>query len=287
MSIANLTSAPVTIADNDHGLATRLARLRLATCYLVRHQCVLDLERPATFTELVQRRKLKVRDLRMVSLADKVEVKTFVAETIGDAWVIPTLWHGVDLPQHSLWTAPIVLKSRHGCNQNLFLRSGIDDWQAARSKAHKWLDAPYGKWLDEWLYAHIPRGLLIEPFVGDESVLPVDYKFYTFGGRVTHVQVHLDREHRHRWMLFDLNWDRVSVQTPDPDPPPPENLAKMITAAEMLGASFDFVRSDFYEVGGRPLFGEMTFYPGSGLDKFHPKTLDSELGALWLANGGR
>ena len=61
----------------------------------------------------------------------------------------------------------------------------------------------------------------------------------------------------------------------------------MVAAAEKLGAGFDFVRVDFYEVGGRPLFGEMTFYPGSGLDKFAPVTLDTELGKLWLAAGGR
>jgi len=46
---------------------------------------------------------------------------------------------------------------------------------------------------------------------------------------------------------------------------------------------FDFVRTDFYEDAGRPLFGEMTFYPGSGLDPFEPDDLDLELGALWRA----
>ena len=264
-----------------------LAKMRVALCYLFRHQQIADLDDPTTFTELVQRRKLANRDRRMVLLADKLTVKSFVAETLGDEWVIPTCWHGTMLPAAPEWPLPSVLKSRHGCNQNIFFRNGFGDWQTVRRNAKRWLKRPYGEWLDEWVYANIPRGLLVEPFVGEDDTLPVDYKIYTFGGRATHIQVHLDRENRHRWILFDLEWRRVSNPTADPDPAAPESLNELVAAAEKLGAGFDFVRVDFYEVGGRPLFGEMTFYPGSGLDKFSPVTLDAELGKLWLAAGGR
>jgi hypothetical protein len=36
----------------------------------------------------------------------------------------------------------------------------------------------------------------------------------------------------------------------------------MLTAAEILAADFDFVGADFYEIGGQPLFGQITFYSG-------------------------
>lgn len=265
----------------------RLAKLRVALCYLFRHQRMVSFGAPATFTELVQRRKLEGRDQRMVMLADKVAVKSFVAETLGSEWVIPTLWQGTDLPETPQWPIPFVLKSRHGCNRNIFFRSGTEDWPAARAAAKRWLKAPYGMWLDEWLYALIPRGFLVEPFVGEAGTLPIDYKIYTFGGRATHIQVHLDREKQHRWMLFDRDWQRVSATTADPDPAPPASLQKMLSAAERLGNGLDFVRTDFYEVGGCPLFGEMTFYPGSGLDKFHPVSLDAVLGKYWLEAGGQ
>jgi len=42
------------------------------------------------------------------------------------------------------------------------------------------------------------------------------------------------------------------------------------------------VRVDFYEIDGHPRFGEMTFYPGSGLDPFDPPALDAMLGDRWL-----
>jgi len=44
---------------------------------------------------------------------------------------------------------------------------------------------------------------------------------------------------------------------------------------------------DFYEVDGRPLFGEMTFYPGSGLEPFDPPELDLAMGEYWRAAEAR
>jgi TupA-like ATPgrasp len=278
---------PVPILGDAARSKDWVARLRVHLCYIFRHQMIATLASPRTFTELVQRRKLENHDLKMAAFADKVAVKSVVADMLGNAWVIPTLWSGTKLPASPPLLVPFVLKSRHGCNQNLFFRDGVDNWPVARKAAHKWLSQPYGQWLDEWLYGHIPRGLLVEPFVGNGTDLPIDYKIYTFGGQATHVQVHLERERRHRWMLFDRNWKRVSARTADPDPAPPHSLSAMLAASETLGAGFDFVRNDFYEIDGKPMFGEMTFYPGSGLDKFNPVSLDAILGQHWLDAGGR
>ena len=265
---------------------TLWAKVRIALCYLARHQRLVSFENPKTFTELVQRRKLTGRDARMAILADKVAVKTFVAATLGAEWITPTLWQGTDLPSSPDWPLPFVVKSRHGCNQNAFFRDSVANWPKVRLCARRWMKQSYGKLLDEWLYTKIPRGILVEPFIGECDAVPVDYKIYTFGGSATYVQVHLDRENDHRWMLFDRNWLRVSAPTNDPDPKPPASLTNMLDAAEKLGSGFDFVRCDFYEVSGKPLFGEMTFYPGSGLDKFSPVSLDMVMGSHWLAAGG-
>lgn len=251
--------------------------------YWWRHGRWPSLDRPRLFTELVQVRKLRDRDPRLPVMADKVAAKAFVAERLGAEWVTPTLWQGDELPAVAPWPAPFVVKARHGCKQNAFVRSDRDDWAAVRRRAHAWPRRRYGRWLDEWLYGHIPRGLLVEPMIGDARALPVDYKFYVFGGAVACVQVHLGREALHRWIVFDPEWRRVSGATADPDPAPPSSLGRMIQAAETLARGFDFVRCDFYEDGGRPLFGEFTFYPGSGLDPFDPVALDRELGARWLA----
>ena len=251
--------------------------------YRWRHGRWPQLARPSRFTELVQRRKLDGGNPDWARLVDKVTAKEHVAARLGREWVIPTLWTGSTLPPVPPVAPTFVVKARHGCRQNRFVRSEGEDWSAIRRTADGWMRRGYGGWLDEPLYAAVPRGLLIEPFIGETERLPVDWKFYVFGGEVAAVQVHLERETRHRWLLFDRDWRRLSAGRGADVPPPPASLPAMIAAAERLGEGIDFVRIDFYERFGRPLFGEMTFYPGSGYDPFDPVSLDAALGARWSA----
>lgn len=258
-----------------------LDRTGIRLSYLWSHGRLPALDDPRLFTEWVQHRKLNDRDPQMTALADKVAVKAWVAERLGPRWVIPTLWQGTALPAVPVWPAPFVVKARHGCNQNRFVLDERVDWDGVPRDAARWMTRRYGAWLGEWLYRAIPRGLLVEPFVGEGAVLPIDYKFFVFGGRVEYVQVHLGRGHRHRWIVFDRDWRRVSAPSTDLDPPRPPHLLQMIGAAEILGEDFTFVRVDLYDGVAGPLFGEMTFYPGSGLLRFDPVSLDARMGHDW------
>jgi hypothetical protein len=259
-----------------------MPRLRIGLTYLWRHRRLPQIAEPRLFTEFVQHRKLFDRDIRLPMLADKIAAKAFVADRLGPEWIVPTLWQGTELPREPIWPGSFVVKSRHGCNQTRFWRGGDDaDWRKIRRASRRWMRGRYGLWLDEWLYEGIERGLMVEPFLGGGPALPLDYKLFVFAGRVEYVQVHLGRGERHRWIVLDRDWRRLSADGADPDPVRPRTLPGMIEAAETLASRFDFVRVDLYEIGGRPLFGEMTFYPGSGLDRFAPPTLDDRMGRDW------
>ena len=255
------------------------ARLRIGLTYLWRHRRLPDLAEPSLFTEWVQVRKLRDRDPRMPAMADKVAVKALVADRLGRAWVVPTLWSGSELPPESPWDRRVVVKSRHGCNQVAFVGADQREWDGARVASARWMRRHYGWWLDEWLYAQIPRGLLVEPFIGVGGDLPVDYKIFVFGGQATHAQVHLDRAGDHRWVVHDRDWRAMAGDASAV--PCPTALPAMLAAAEDLAEGFDFARVDFYQPGDQPLFGEISFYPGSGLDRFEPPELDTVLGDLW------
>ena len=274
---SSLAFPPPGIAPSSQRLA--LARARVTLCYLWCHRRAPRLAEPELFTEWVQHRKLYDRDPRLPPLADKLLVKDRVTRKLGQEWVTPTLWHGAALPPAPRWPAPFVVKSRHGSNQIAFVRSAAIDWADLRRRTDSWTAARYGWWLDEWIYGEIDRGLLVEPFIGENDVLPIDYKFHVFGGRVEFVQVHLERETAHRWVVFDRAW-RPAGRYAD-SPPPPRSLPAMIAAAETLAEGIDYVRADFYEVAGAPRFGELTFYPGSGLMALDPPSLDATMGALW------
>lgn len=256
-------------------------RARIMLTYLWRHGRLPNLSNPERFTELVQVRKLRDRNRLMPLLADKVLAKDHVAAKLGPEWIVPTLWQGTCLPPRPMWKPRFVVKSRHGCKHSAFVRSGEEDWSDICRQSRRWMRSSYGTWLDEWAYREVERGLLIEPFIGSGDTLPVDYKLFVFSGEVIYIQVHLDREHDHSWQLFDRDWQPLS-RNRSPVAERPATLGAMIEAAEELGRPFDFVRIDFYEVDRRPLFGEATFYPGSGLDRFSPTSLDLQLGREWI-----
>ena len=261
------------------------ARIRVHLTYLWQHRRILNLRAPRRFTEWVQFRKLYDRDPRLPQLVDKVAVKTLVAAALGPDWVIPTLWHGRELPAQPPAPLPLVVKARHGCGHVAFVRTPAE-WEAARSRTACWSEMRYGRWLDEWAYADVPPGMLVEPYIGQGTVLPIDYKLFVFGGRAAFVQVHLDRATSHRWIVMDRNWGRVSPPTCDPDPVRPTTLARLIAGAERLARGHQFLRIDCYEVAGQPLFGEITIYPGSGLLPVLPDSLDRHMGVLWTRARG-
>lgn len=254
--------------------------LRIRVIYFYRHGRLPNLDHPQTFTERIQDRKRFDRDPRLPRLSDKIEAKTYAANRLGEDWILPNLWTGTVLPNAPDWPMPSVLKSSHGWNQIAFLKDSSQDWRALQRLSQRWLKKTHGLWLDEWAYTQIPPRLLVEPYIGDGDILPIDYKFYVFGGEVTLIQVHLARGQDHRWMLFDRDWTRISRQTHD-HPKAPPCLPEMIIAAETLARGFDFVRVDLYEFENKPLFGEMTFYPGSGYDRFDPVSLDWTIGKMW------
>ena len=58
-------------------------------------------------------------------MSDKVLIKDFVSQKLGNEYVIPTLWHGTKLPPRDsrTWPKPYVIKANHGSTWNIFVRS--------------------------------------------------------------------------------------------------------------------------------------------------------------------
>jgi hypothetical protein len=61
----------------------------------------------------------------------------------------------------------------------------------------------------------------------------------------------------------------------------PKQLDEMLGCASGIGSEFSYVRVDLYNVGNKVLFGELTFYPFAGYDRFKPKSWDVEIGRQW------
>ena len=92
-------------------------------------------------------------------------------------------------------------------------------------------------------------------------------------------------EKRHIQNFYDLQWvllpfGKDIVPSPDVVIPRPANLDKMIAIARDLSSPFSYVRADFYNVQGKVVFGELTFFPASGMPDFIPSKYDSIVGEM-------
>ncbi|WP_448616824.1 ATP-grasp fold amidoligase family protein [Modestobacter sp. URMC 112] len=241
--------------------------------------------RPRTFTEKVNWRVVNDRRPLIGQLGDKLAMKAYAARVCPGVRVPRVLWAGTDVGELAGVALPAswVLKPNHG-TMRVHVGSGRPDVGELRRLTAGWLDEPLYASRGEWVYSQARRLLLVEEFLGSPGRLPVDSKFLVAGGRVRVVQVDTARlggEHRRR--LYTRDWTPLSVVEavpPGPVEPAPATLPALTAVAETLGREFDFVRVDLYDVGGEIWFGELTPYPGGGLDPFDP-VLDRQLGAAW------
>jgi glutathione synthase/RimK-type ligase-like ATP-grasp enzyme len=246
-----------------------------------------NLAQPRTFSEKVNWRKLHDHNPLFQVAADKLAVRQYVANRIGERYLVPVL--GVfDRPEEIPWSElpkPFVVKTTHGSGWNVFV-TGCDTSspRERERELRRWLRMNHFYTQREWGYRHVPRRLIVERFIGPAPQVPEDYKFFCFDGVPQMVQVDYDRFGRHTRTLYDLSWTPLPFTLRHPKGltvPAPSSLPDMVRVASELSRDLDFVRVDLYAVEDRVYFGELTAYPGAGIEPFTPPEWDEWLGAFW------
>jgi TupA-like ATPgrasp len=227
------------------------------------------------------------RDPRLPLLVDKIAAKNQMAARFGADFVIPTLaiFDNAAEVDFALLTYPCVVKPSHTSGFNIFLKLRPANERRVRRKLGQLLRYRYERAAEEWAYTQVEARLLVEPFIdaGDQGL--ADYKFHTFAGRVFAIQVDVERHTNHARSFFDRDWNPMPFELLYPKAPyalpKPAALESMINRAEQIGEGFSYIRVDLYEISGKPIFGEATFYPGAGLEVFNPREFDALFGAQW------
>jgi teichuronopeptide biosynthesis TupA-like protein len=249
-----------------------------------------QLAAPQTFNELINYRKLYDRDPGLVITSDKFAVRDYVAERLGPEYLIRLIAHATDPLDIDFRRLPrsFALKLSAGSGLNIFVRNkaGVD-WTDIVKKLQRWMRYSYYSSYREWAYKEIVPRILIEELLQDESgILPKDYKFHVFNGRLRLIQVHYDRFGTHRTNLYNEHFRPLNVEyqwkRATGYKEPPKLLRPLTAIAETLAAGFPYARIDLYEHRERIYFGEITHYPGAGLGLFDPPEFDRALGDLWL-----
>ena len=252
----------------------------------------LNLSNPQTFNEKMQWIKLYDRNPEYTRLVDKVEVKNFVAEKIGEKHIIPTLgvWDNVDDIDFDSLPDQFVLKCNHNSGLGMCIckdKSKLDI-QKVKNELSKGLKQDYFYHGREWPYKNVPHKVFAEKYIADESGYELkDYKFYCFDGKVRLLMINSDRmsDKQTRADYFDENfehkdffWGYNGADTP---PSKPEMFEEMVSIAEKLSEGIPHVRVDLYQTPHGIYFGEITFFDGSGFDKIVPSEWDYRIGS-WI-----
>lgn len=248
----------------------------------------IDLNNPESFNEKLQWLKLNDRKKKYSIMVDKYAVKSYVSERIGEEYIIPTL--GVwDRPEQITWDLlpnQFVLKVTHDSGGVIICKEKKSfNKKVAIEKISKSLKHNYYLENREWPYKNVPRKIIAEAYMEDNETKELrDYKFFCFGGIVKFFKIDFDRQVGHRANYYDIRGHLLPFG--EVVCPPvigkklimPINLQKMIELSQKLSEGHPFLRVDFYEVNGKVYFGELTFFPATGMGKFTPEEWDKKIG---------
>lgn len=243
---------------------------------------------PKTFNEKIQWLKINDRQAIHTLCADKYKVREIVEKEIGAQYLIPLLFHSDNinaLTSDNIPNEPCIIKTNHDSGSVFIVKDKAQlDIVKAREELGRSLHQNYYHINREWQYKNIPPRIIIEKLLTNEDGdIPNDYKVFCFNGKAEYIQVDGNRFTKHVRAFYDTEWKQLpfEIKYPTMDViPSPQNLRLIIELAEKLSSPFPFARIDFYEIGKKVFFGEITFHPVSGFGPFLPSEWDKKLGDM-------
>lgn len=250
----------------------------------------LDLQNPKSFNEKLQWLKLYDRKPEYTRMVDKYEAKRYVADRIGEQYIIPTLgvWNRFDEIDFEELPNQFVLKCTHDSGGLVICKDKNKlDIEQTREKIETSLNENYYQIWREWPYKNVKPRIIAEKYMEDHEEKELkDYKIYCFNGKMKMLLVVQDRGIKAtKGDYFDENYHHLDLRWgfPHADQIPniPDNIHKMRELAEIISEGLPELRVDFYNVNGKVYFGEITFFDGSGFEKIEPYDWDLKLGS-WV-----
>lgn len=251
-----------------------------------------NLRHPTEYSESILLRCLQP-DMRWAALTDKLTVREYVREKIGEEHLIPLIAVPEKLTRDVFDRLPrsFVMKANHGCAfVKIVHDKSTTSFEELHALAGKWLSIDYYRLSRERHYHLIEPKLYFERLLVDGSgKIPSDLKIHVFGGRprgpCLQTMVISDRFGDARGDLYDEHWRRMNV-TFGPYRPSDEPIARPAQWSEIeriakrLAEDFDYVRVDLYSTGNEVFFGELTFTPGAGRMRFTPDSHEQYWGRM-------
>ncbi len=238
---------------------------------------------PETYYDWMQWRKVFDHNPLFITLGDKLKAKDYIAQHIPALTLPRVLWSGdgsTAIPEEVL-QGNVVIKTSDGSGRNFFIQDGKYNRGELSLTLKRWLsEGAYGRRFGEWAYSRMKRRIFVEELLPSSTGLLIDISIragsgqVAFGSLVVHAKS--DREStiylsRDGDLLSVEYGEGVSEAEIDAIPVPPGYEAAISHAAR-LSRDVDYARFDFLWSDGVLYGGEITVYPGSGIDPLHLQT---------------
>lgn len=259
----------------------------------------LNLNNPQRYTEKIQWYKLYYKTPDMIRCVDKYDVRKFIEEKglgniLNPCYGVYDSAYDIDwdkLPNQFVMKDTLggggiavkIIKDKNKVDLNELIKTA-DKWTKVNAKAkdggREW---PY--------YSGKKHRIIIEKYMDSDLKKGglIDYKFMCFNGKAEMLFVLADRVTGEGagCGAFDLEFNKLPVTESDEVPlartiDKPKNFNEMITIAEKIAEDFPCARVDLYNLEGKIVFGEITYYDGSGYMTFDPDKYDYELGEKFI-----
>ena len=250
----------------------------------------LNLNSPEAYTEKLQWLKLYDHKPIYTKMVDKYAVKDYVAEKIGEEYVIPLLgvWDKADDIDFNALPEKFVLKTTHDSGGIVVCKDKSKlDIKETKRKLEYFRKRNYFAHNREWPYKNVPHKIIAEKYMEDSTYKELrDYKFFTFGGEPKVLYIAQGRGTNNETVadFFDMDFNHlpftIDHNMASVPPNKPLNFELMKDLARKLSKGTAQLRVDFYEVDGKVYFGEMTFFHCSGMEAFHPEEWDYTFGSF-------
>lgn len=227
----------------------------------------------ADYNDKVQWLKLFDQDNRIISCCDKLLVRDYVRERVGERYLVRVFQvhdRFSDIDFESLPESFVIKANNDSGTVIPVRRTSVLDRNAAAGRIDRALNGTYGWEKGEWAYSYIRPKVLVEEFIDPaSSAPPADYKFHCVDGAVRFVQYIYDRGMDTKEQIVDSQGNKLPTGLSSnfklgTNFRKPENWKEMLTVAERLAAGFKYVRVDLFYSAGSIYAGEMTFWPMAG-----------------------
>jgi len=264
------------------------------------------------------------RSPRLKIFADKVAVRSYIADCVGDQYVVPTLAiaESDEVIDFSLLPRECAIKVSHGSGGVIVITEKADPrvqlpddprvgW--VRYEIHPdqldpvrvngllahWASLNFEWWPGrnpEWAYRGVVPRVVVEPLIASANGgPPQEYKVFCFNGwaqviRVDHGSVSGGKVFTH----FDREWNHLDAAFVEAGhrhaqgsvQSEPPFLAELLRVAERLTYDVDFARVDVIDDNGSLRVGEITNYPTAGNFEFIPSDFSEWFGKDWIPSYG-